>query len=380
MSIYKTARTIIVDYIKYIRLGREQSVLEDANKIVPEKTDDWVNIAFYPTGGLGDYIISSKLADELLTYGSCKIDVFCENVDFGKAIYEKRKGMRVIPYSMYEASLHLYDVAMKVEHFVHIESYNAKRLMDITPELFKRVEYITVNWDRLYLPIEGQCYRERIHFEQMKLKGLNRYTELRMGDAFKIDDCWTDVCLTDEGKEIFNKELADKKYITFNYGADAMNSKNKMQLKVWPAEYYSKLFTMLKMNYPDIEIVQLGGKKSKKINYADKYILGESLESTKWILKNSLCHIDCEGGLVHLATQLKTHCIVIFGPTPLHLYGYPQNTNLVSDECSNCMGIHPEWAFECFRGDEKPRCMYGITPEIVYEKFTAFYQRSELHT
>lgn len=380
MSFYKTLRTIITDYVRYLRLEKEQEKSEHSNKLHIKKSNDKVSIAFYPTGGLGDYIISSKLADELLTYGPCTIDVFCENVTFGNAIYGKRENMRVIPHSMYDPSLNLYDLAMKVEHFVHIQSYNAKKLMDIAPELFKRVEYIAVNWDRLYLPIEEQCYRERIHFEQMKLKGLNRYTELRMGDVFRIEDCWTDVCLTDEGKEIFNKELADKKYITFNYGADAMHSKNKMQLKVWPAEYYSKLFTMVKMAYPDIEIVQLGGKKSKKIKNADKYILGESIESTKWILKNSLCHIDCEGGLVHLATQLKTHCIVIFGPTPLHMYGYPQNTNLVSDECSNCMGTHPNWAFECFRGDEKPRCMYGITPEIVYEKFIEFYQRSEFHT
>ena len=38
----------------------------------------------------------------------------------------------------------------------------------------------------------------------------------------------------------------------------------------------------------------------------DFYVLGESIELTKYILRDSLCHVDCEGGLVHLATQLGT--------------------------------------------------------------------------
>ena len=44
-------------------------------------------IAFYPTGGFGDYIISSKLLDEILLSTVCRIDVYCENMVFGNAIY-----------------------------------------------------------------------------------------------------------------------------------------------------------------------------------------------------------------------------------------------------------------------------------------------------
>ena len=43
---------------------------------------DLVLIAFHPTGGFGDYIISSKLLDELLLSVPCRIDVYCENMVF----------------------------------------------------------------------------------------------------------------------------------------------------------------------------------------------------------------------------------------------------------------------------------------------------------
>ena len=375
MKSFNTLKMLIRDYVTYRKLGAESERDNNANRIKLEKEDNTLYIAFYPTGGLGDYIISSKLADELMTYGPCKIDVYCENIVFGNAIYSKRKGMRVIPYSMYDESMYNYDIAMKVEHFVHIQSYNAKRIMDLAPELFPKIETIRRDWGDLYLNIDEQCYRERIHFEQMKLLGLNRYTELRMGNTFKIEDCWTDVCLTDDGKARYQELLGGKKYITFNYGADAMHSKKKMQIKVWPAEYYEQLWAMLKKEHPEICIVQLGGKKAHKIKNADMYVCGENLETTKWVLKNSICHVDCEGGLVHLATQLKTHCIVIFGPTPLHMYGYPQNTNLINPECNNCMGIHRDWAFECFKEEEKPRCMYGITPQMVFDSIVNVLKR-----
>ena len=57
-----------------------------------------ISIAFYPTGGFGDYIISSKLLDEILLSTPCRVDVYCENVVFGNAIYQTRPGVRVIPY------------------------------------------------------------------------------------------------------------------------------------------------------------------------------------------------------------------------------------------------------------------------------------------
>ena len=79
---------------------------------------------------------------------------------------------------------------------------------------------------------------------------------------------------------------------------------------------------------------------------------------------------------MHLATQFGTKCAVIFGPTPMHFYGYPQNINIVYEGCCNCMGSHPDWAFECFRGLAEPECMYKVTPEIVMGRVRGYIEES----
>lgn len=85
------------------------------------KKDDILYISFYPTGGFGDYIISSKLLDEISKIVPCKIDVYCENVTFGKAVYEGREKVEIFPINTFYSQMWKYDLALKVEHFIHIE-------------------------------------------------------------------------------------------------------------------------------------------------------------------------------------------------------------------------------------------------------------------
>lgn len=327
--------------------------------------EEYITIAFYPTGGMGDYIISSKLIEELQEYSFCKITVFCEKIKFGEAIYGGRNGITIEKYSKFELNRKSYDLAIEVEHFVHVLNMNDQRLKALAPQLYQRMKYIVDNWDELYINIPEQCYRERIQFERCRLLGLNRWTELRMGKAFEITDQRTmipmNVIYENEWKKL---GLNVKGYITINRGADQMR-KGMEQLKLWPEEYYEEFIKLWKAQYPKIPIIQLGDSGCEALPGVGRAVLGQSLELTKWIIKNSFCHIDCEGGLVHLATQLGTKCIVLFGPTPVHMYGYEQNVNLVSSPCNNCMGLHDEWAYRCYRKDQKYKCMGSIVPQTV---------------
>ncbi len=361
--------SLLNDYARYCYFKMKGFArLDGSKKGFNLDSDDYVTIAARPTGGLGDYIVSKKLIDELTTYGPCRIDIYCENEIFGEAVYGDNPLFRIVPADLFNGNVALYDLAMTIEHFVHIHVYSPFKLRKLVPELYSIVLKIRLNWNKLYLNIPDQCYRERVHFQQMKMLGLDRYTELRMGGNFKIPDKKVVIPLKDEEKNIAQKlvELNDgkTKYITFNYGADKMHT-SKMQLKVWPKEYYTELLCKIKKSYPDIGIIQIGGKGSEQLEGVDKYLFGKSLETIKWVLKGALFHIDCEGGLVHLGTQLGTKCIVIFGPTPEYYYGYEENINMVNQKCNDCMGLHPLWPFECFRKEEKPECMYGITPELV---------------
>ena len=331
-----------------------------------EKEDEGhILIAFYPTGGFGDGIISSKLLDELMTLGPVRIDVFCNNIAFGQAVYGKRPGVRVLPHDAYEHSKYIYDIALTVEHFVHVDHYNAKNVAKYSPALADKIHALGVSISKVRPDIGQQCYREALHFERCKLLGINRYTELNHINVFHITDQRSAVYL-DENYLLRLEELdvLEKKYITINRGADSMG-RSGTQTKVWPEEYYIEFVKLFKQQYPDIEIYQIGSKGNTKIVGVDKYIFGENLEVVKWILKNSKLHLDCEGGMVHLASQLSTKCVVIFGPTPAHIYAYPWNINLVPKNCNNCMGIHEDWAFTCYRGLPEPECMYSITADMV---------------
>lgn len=328
---------------------------------------DSLVLGVYPSGGLGDYIISSKLIDEIKETIPCRIDVFCENTKFGNAVFAEREGIEILEFSKMRRAYLRYDVVLCIEHFTRVWSFNEYRVKRISPEFYDQIKKLEKETKKTRPKIDQQCYREAVHFMRCEKLGIDRWTEQRCGDVFKIPDHKTFIPLKKEFlKRVSELGLSEARYITVNRGADSMG-KSGIQTKVWPKEYYDKFVDRFKEKYPHIRVVQLGIPQNEKIENVDQYVLGEDLEVIKWILKGSMVHIDCEGGLVHLATQLGTKCVVLFGPTPLHMYGYEQNINLLAGNCHNCMGMHEEWAFKCFRGLEKPECMYSIKPDMVID-------------
>ena len=343
-----------------------------------KNTGSKLEIAFYPTGGFGDYIISAKLLEELLETVKCNITVFVEKPEFGAAIYGNRENVRVKDFEYYELQLGDYDLALTVEHFVHVKNMDETRVKNIAPDLYRRLRYLIDNWSELYVEVDRQWYREANRFHQCKVQGLDRWTELRMGKTFEIKDKKVIIPMDMNYESEFQKlSFANKTFITMNCGTDAMRMSGTQQTKTWPDNYYDKLAALIKEKYPDIIIVQLGAADGTKLNNIDFHMMGQSIELAKWILKNSVLHIDIEGGLVHLATQLDTKCLVLFGPTPMHMYAYSQNINLNSQVCSWCMGTHEDWAYKCYRGFEEPPCMYQITPAMVMDEIEKYIDSKE---
>ncbi|MCR4694735.1 MAG: hypothetical protein K5773_05400 [Pseudobutyrivibrio sp.] len=327
--------------------------------------DDTIHLAFYPSGGLGDYIISRAVLEEIILLGNFDITIFCNREDYGRAVFNDI-ATDIRPWLEYYSSYYKYDVALLVEHFIHVDAIKEVKVNRLSPNLFKKLKFIKDNWRELYVDISEQCWRERIQFERCRVLGLDRWTELRMGKAFDINEKKVTIPIDFSAECIWQKDFKEKKYITINYDADAM-IKGMQQLKLWTKNGYEKLICMVHEQYPKLEVVQLGSEKAQKINGVDKYLLGTDLEYVKHVVKNSVCHIDCEGGLVHLATQLGTKCIVLFGPTPVHMYGYEENINIVSSICNNCMGCHAMWFYKCYRGSDEAICMKEISAEIVFE-------------
>ncbi len=82
-----------------------------------------------------------------------------------------------------------------------------------------------------------------------------------------------------------------------------------------------------------------------------------SLSEVALVIKYGNCHIDTEGGLVHLARAVNQRSVVMFGPTPVEFFGYRQNVNLSPSSCGDCWWIASDWLQRCTRGTLGPECM-----------------------
>lgn len=167
------------------------------------------------------------------------------------------------------------------------------------------------------------------------------------------------------------------KFITVHDGFDETH-KHDVSMKSWP--HWAELITLLaKFGMP---VVQLGGKKCKPIpgvtrNQAGKLAFVDSL----LLLSQSTLHIDSDSGLVHArALYYSNPSIVLFGPTDIRYFGYPQNINLAPPvgTCVNCWWLRSDWMRDCVNGYGTPaRCMSSITAATVAKAVENFLGGNE---
>lgn len=164
--------------------------------------------------------------------------------------------------------------------------------------------------------------------------------------------------------------LRNKKYITFHDGIDSTFTLGGLRpLKCWPAAKWRALARLLKEKYPDILLVQLGGKNSPKHDFADVSLVGKThVADLPALLNASLLHIDGESGLVQLSRFLQNRCVVLFGPTDKDFFGLSKNVNLKENMCGSCMWLlGTAWHIKCALGYRTCRNMDALAPQKVFE-------------
>lgn len=338
---------------------------------------DKLSIAIKLLGGLGDQVIEKKVFEELIKlFPNCLVDLYVP-VGFGeslKAIYTKEHNINLMAEDIaldYKKKCEKYMIALSLLYVISVDYFQFDKVAEYNPNAAKKIALLKKRSQEYDIDLTGGKELS-IHSERAKYKGYNCYTAYNYGDVFNIRDNHVEIKLDEEYKNVFEKMNLGK-YITVNYG---WGSLIKASSKAWPSEYISQFISLFKKKYPDIAVVQLGTQNALKILGVDQYVLGQNLELVKYILKNSILHVDIEGGLVHLGTQLGTKCIVLFGPTPVHYFGYWQNINIVSNKCKECYGLY-SGGFQCAKDMEKPECMYSITPKIVMEKVVGYISKRE---
>lgn len=335
--------------------------------------NDRLVIGFFPGGVMGDNIISLRLYQELVHLApDAIIDVFTPFSGFPSHVFYGQKNLRkiIIRYPTIEDRWH-YDLIIQ-SHFEPSLIYgNLYRIEKLAPELSDRIKILYAYQTTDFFMCSPTTYMNRIQWDRSKFMGYTSYTLLNASGAFDINDYHVDLLIDESYKDEYYALGLTEKYITFSYGVSDPLKNGKKQTKMWPEEYYVDLNRMLKKRFSTIKIVQTDAGNVKKVAGADRYIMGENLEIVKLILKNALCHIDCEGGLVHMATQLGTKCFVVFGPTPVSYFGYECNVNFAPKVCGECCGLTRDWYTRCYKYDDA-KCMRSTKPEEVFAEVSRY--------
>lgn len=354
---------------------------EDDNPVIALKPplhpdNDKITIAVSMTGGIGDAIIAKKFICELAAQADydCQIDIYTEKhiVDFVTVLYQDVSWTMNV-YSCQEQNIIVdtcaYDLVIRPGYVFAILHRNDNALRKKHYSFAILVEKM-VN----YLHNEGLLWSHPVdngvQFARAKRRGENAYTIYSFGGLLPIKDRRVSIpLLSEKGKEymaFFKRKKISSPFITINYGG-SMKAENNFS-KIWPLEYFCRLTVMIKNKYPNLKIVQLGRKDTPPIDRADLFLAGMDIEFIKYVLRDSLLHIDSESGLVHIASQLETPCLVAFGPTPIHFFGYPHNINVTAGNCHDCCYLDNDFT-KCIRGMKRAECMHALTPDILFDKF-----------
>lgn len=143
------------------------------------------------------------------------------------------------------------------------------------------------------------------------------------------------------------------------YVAVAAGSGVLGELKQAPAAWWQQAITQLKNN--GLKVVQVGGPDDVNL-YADIDMRNPDLRVQASLVEKAVCLLAPEGGMVHLAAAVGTKAVVLFGPTPVVLFGYPWNTNLSGSLCSPCWW-GPAWEAQICTMRPVGGCANIVEPE-----------------
>jgi ADP-heptose:LPS heptosyltransferase/ubiquinone/menaquinone biosynthesis C-methylase UbiE len=336
-------------------------------QIVQGKRDRVPLVGLLYIGGMGDSLFLSSLAAAVIKkYPKAKIFAFVRDqshcnlfkgTDLISAVFEVKSKYS---YLLRHCLQQLTDIFMEDRFVIKVKNNIATNEEITKCELaFKELDK---NWD--IFPLDN--YR----FGNM---GLTIY-ELasRCTGLAVVEDDLTIPLLPDDfnGLTRLIPGIYPYKYITVHHGCDSRmtlpdNSGTDMQSKNWFTDRWEAVVEELSQH--GYTVVQLGMDGEPRINLTYNLLGKLTLRETATVLKYAALHLDAEGGLVHLARAVSTRSVVIFGPTPVSLYGYRENINIAEGECRNCFWSDIRWFQRCPKGYQTPKCMDQISSRKVID-------------
>ncbi len=264
-----------------------------------------------------------------------------------------------------------YDLAFETCQSFKTVHINRRRLEKLAPEFLPLLEKMTKRQKEYEFFLSDNYLLEDLLGYFMVRHHVPRAGMLSYMSGLDFDPLQAPpfpAALTDE-RRLARWGLQGKKYITFHDGIDATFTLGKRPLKCWSVEKWKELAGLLKAAYPELLLVQLGGKNSPVFDFADISLVGKTqVADLPALLNASLVHIDGESGLVQLSRGLKNRSVVLFGPTDKTFFGLDKNINLKEDACGSCMWLLGRtWHERCALGCPTCQNLEALTPQKVAE-------------
>lgn len=319
-----------------------------------------LRVLFWLAGGLGDGACARRL---VLAYREqmpeAQFFIYAQLPDVAKTLFGGDDNTTILA----DEKIHWadYDLVVQVcltAKFLHVDSARIGRLAPTFLPAFERAQEAQNNLGEL---LDDPFLTEAALGRWLYDWGGRRFDLLSYtgGVALPHDETRR---LKTEPKILEKYGLSGVPYITFHDGtSSAQTVGNKRPTRAWPAVRWCEFFRLFKREFPQIKLVQLGGKNSPIYEEADFNLVGKTpLSDVPSLLQGAKAHIDTESGLVQLAQYLDVKSVVIFGPTDQEFFGYAKNINLAAGPCGGCMWSTAGWVFACPLGHKAAPCTEAV--------------------
>ena len=336
-----------------------------------DPVDPDVLVAFKVSGGIGDHLIAARYVRDLLAaVGDFKFDVYSPRPEVARWVFSEfpQFGDSYDDCFSWELRHREYPLALWIMSFVvamtasarwHRVRRSHRRLIDVCAAIER------------FKPQVDVCIAHHPRFDGLlgqiaTFKNLDRYTLAHAMSGIEYGG--SRLSLRRDDRALARFELQGRHYVTIHNGFDSMEANHvgpgSRATKCYPR--FDELVALVRREFPNAAIVQLGTKTSQPIDGVHLNLIGRtSLSETAAIIAQSQLHIDNEGGLVHLARCLDVQSCVVFGPTSVDYFAYEENINIRPTFCGGCWWITGDWLKRCPRDYEAPRCLTEQSPATI---------------
>ena len=316
-------------------------------------------------GGIGDYVVMARyLRDLAAAAGPFEYDLYANNAAAAAWAFSAAPGLsRIRSDRAFDGAAAAYPVAAVIGQMLEVRRAADGR-RGAGPKLRDALVAASASAVGFGDMIEAHPFRDGDFADAAVARGWSRRTLLQAtagvpygGDALPLPN--DPGCLERFG-------LLPKSYVTVHNGYDAgFSVAGESATKCYP--HFAGVVAGLKLAFPGLRVVQLGtSATSRPIQGVDLDLVSRTgLKEAAAVLAGAALHLDNEGGLVHVAACYGVRSAVVFGPTSVGYFGYPDNVNLAPTFCGNCWWATPSWMEECPAGHARPRCMTDRDPQAV---------------